>query len=255
MGLLQINGIKINVEVIGKGLPVMLIHGIGGNMTQWKPTADRLSKDFKVIMMDCRGHGKSEKPKQYSLSDHASDIIGIMDHFEIESTYLNGISMGSYIAQAVAIQAPERISKLILTVPKSNGLTSSLHRLITEHSAELAGLDQHSVVLALLKYLTYDPKFMEQHLDIFDTDLNGPQFEAANRAVMGFDFRNDLAKVMAKTLVITGKYDQLNPTNEGEICASLIRDARLMEMQYSGHAPNYEEADAYLKIIRDFFNS
>jgi 3-oxoadipate enol-lactonase len=95
-------------------------------------------------------------------------------------------------------------------------------------------------------------KAMKKHIDIFETKLSPEQFVAANKAVGGFDFRKDLPKIRAKTLVISGKYDGLNPPSEGKICASLIPDARFVEMQYSGHAPMYEEPETYLKNVKNF---
>lgn len=252
MELININGINLNIHLKGQGDPLLLMHGVGGDHTQLKNLTDHLSPYFKVIAPDCRGHGKSDKPDQYTLANHVSDFLGIMDHYEIQTTHINGISMGSYIAQGIAIAAPDRVSKLILTVPKSNGLTSSVQRLFTDHAKELEGLNQHESILALLKYMTYDAEAMKKHVDIFETTLSPEQFIAANKALGGFDFRKDLPKISAKTLVISGKYDGLNPPSEGKICASLIPNARFVEMQYSGHAPLYEEPETYLKIVTDF---
>ena len=252
MTLIKINGINLNINTKGTGQPVILIHGVGGDQTHLQTLADRLSLNFKVITYDCRGHGKSEKPLKYTLQNHVVDVLGIMDHFNIPIAYINGISMGSYIAQGVAIEAPVRVSKLILTVPKSNGLTSSVKRLFYEHARELAGLTQHEAIVALLKYMTYDPIAMQAHINIFETTLSQQQFYAANNALEDFDFRNGLPTVIAKILVISGKHDGLNPPQEGKLCASLIPGTRFVEMQYSGHAPLYEEPEKYLNLVEDF---
>jgi 3-oxoadipate enol-lactonase len=100
--------------------------------------------------------------------------------------------------------------------------------------------------------MVFDPDLMKNHLDAFDTKLTSEQFAAANNAFVGFDFRNDLAKVKSKTLVISGKYDGLNPPDNGREVASLIPNASFVEMQYSGHAPMYEESETYVEIISDF---
>lgn len=252
MGLTKINGINLNVTVLGNGQPLILLHGIGGDHTQMEIIAKPLSKHFKTIALDCRGHGKSDKPPSYTLQDHINDILGIMDHYQIENTFLLGVSMGSYIAQAVAIAAPQRIEKLVLTVPKSSGSTSSLDRLKKEHAKELEESGPHDTTLVLLKYMTYDPDAMKDHLDLFHTRLSSKQFAAADEALTDFDFRDGLPTVTAKTLVISGKHDGLNPPAEGKECASLIPDATFVEMKYSGHAPLYEEQERYLKIVEDF---
>ena len=252
MGLIKINGINLNVNIKGNGHPLVIIHGIGGDHSQLENVISQFANEFKTIALDCRGHGESDKPDNYSLQDHVSDILGIIDHFQIETASLLGVSMGSYIAQGVAIAAPERIDKLILTVPKSNGLTSSFQRLMNEHAKELEGLSLHESILALLKYMTFNPEIMKKHIDIFETKLSPAQFLTANKALSNFDFRNELPKIKAKTLVISGKYDGLNPPSEGRICASLIPTATFVEMQYSGHAPMYEEPELYMKIIEEF---
>jgi 3-oxoadipate enol-lactonase len=252
MALLKINGIHLNVNEAGQGQPLLLIHGIGGDSSQMEMIAEPLSKHFRVITLDCRGHGQSDKPTQFTLADLIVDILGIMDHFQLPTTYLLGVSMGSYISQGVAITAPERILKMVLTVPKSNGLTSSVQRLMKKNEVELKGLSFHEVILKLLKFMTYDTEAMKAHIDIFETTLDPEQFATANRALENFDFRNDLHKVTAKTLVISGKYDGLNPPEEGKICADLIPNARFVEMAYSGHAPMYEEPELYRKIVETF---
>ncbi|ASU35883.1 non-heme bromoperoxidase BpoC, putative [Mucilaginibacter xinganensis] len=211
-----------------------------------------LSKNFKTIALDCRGHGQSDKPSQFTITDHANDILAIMDHFGIKKAHLLGVSMGSYIAQLVAITAPERIDKLILTVTKSNGLTSSIQRLFKENEAAIKGLDMHFTILKLLKYMVYDAELMKNHLEIFETTLSPEQFNAANKAIGAFDFRNDLSKITAKTLVISGKYDGLNPPADGREVASLIKNAIFVEMEYSGHAPMFEEPGTYVNIIEHF---
>ncbi|SEA44048.1 alpha/beta fold hydrolase [Pedobacter hartonius] len=253
MGLIKINGIQLYVDVQGTGYPIILIHGIGGDhQSHFGTLIKPLSKNFKTIALDCRGHGQSDKPLQYTLEDHANDILGIMDYFGIEKTYLLGVSMGSYIAQLVAITSPDRINKLVLTVTKSNGITSSLGRLFKEHETEIKGLDLNSILAKLLKYIVYDPEPMQKHLELFKTTLSPEQFHVANKAIAGFDFRKELSKIKAKTIVISGKYDGLNFPAEGKEVASLIKDATFVEMQYSGHIPLLEEPATYLNIVEQF---
>lgn len=253
MKKIKINEINLNIDIKGNGHPLILIHGVGGDISHWDYEIDRLSKNFQNIVPDCRGHGKSDKPENYTIQDHINDILGVMDHFSIEKTYLYGISMGSYIGQGVAISAPERIEKLILTSPKSNGLTTSVERIMKENPNEFEGLkDQHEMFMALLKYMAYNPGNLKKYLPDLETKLTPAQFLSANKALTGFDFRKDLSKITAKTLVISGKHDHLNPPSEGRICASLIPNATFIEMQFSGHIPVLEEPDTYNKIIDDF---
>lgn len=253
MEMIKINDVNLNVEIKGNGHPLILIHGVGGDISQWDYEIDRLSQNFKTIALDCRGHGQSDKPEYYTIQDHINDILGLMNFYGIEKTFLYGISMGSYIAQGVAISIPERIDKLILVSPTSNGLTSSIQRIISENPKEFEGLkNQHEIFLALLKYMAYDPEELKKYIHLIDTDMRPEQFLRATKALTGFDFREKLPEIKAKTLVISGKYDKLNPPSEGRLCASLIPNATFIEMQFSGHIPALEEPDTYNKIVDDF---
>ena len=85
--------------------------------------------------------------------------------------------------------------------------------------------------------------------------LTPEQISAANKALTEFDYRSELYKITAETLVISGKYDGLNPPTEGKICAKLIKKAVFVEMQYSGHLPMLEEEERYNDIIDKFLQS
>jgi len=252
MPIIKVNSISLNVNLKGEGSPLILVHGLGRDGAQYDYLVPELKKSFKVIIFDCRGHGQSEKPAEYTLQDHIADILGIMDYYKIGVTYLLGVSAGSYIAQGVAIAAPERISKLILTVPKSNGLTSSFQRLFDAHEKETMGKNEQERILTVLKYFTCNPEWIKQQSDIFETKLTHEQFTAASKALAGFDFRKNLPEVTAKTLVISGKYDGLNSPEEGKEVASLIPHSKYVLMQHSGHLPIREEPMEYLRIIKEF---
>ncbi|MGV3465348.1 MAG: alpha/beta fold hydrolase, partial [Heyndrickxia sp.] len=75
---------------------------------------------------------------------------------------------------------------------------------------------------------------------------------AANKALEGFDFRSDLHKITAETLVISGKYDGLNPPTLGKEIADLIPRSTFVEFEKSGHAPNAEEPEKFINIVKDF---
>ncbi|MFX1495942.1 MAG: alpha/beta fold hydrolase [Promethearchaeota archaeon] len=110
-----VNGIKICYEEEGKGYPVILVHGFGGNkegwIGQWKP----LSEHFKVIRFDNRNGGKSDRPnKPNSLDILADDIKGLINYLQIDKAHIIGWSMGGIITQKFAINYPNSLEKLVL---------------------------------------------------------------------------------------------------------------------------------------------
>ena len=81
----------------------------------WAGQIDAFSKDYRFIVWDPRGHGKSESPphrKQYGLRISAEDLYGLMNHLGIEKAYVGGLSMGGGIATRFAMAYPERVAAL-----------------------------------------------------------------------------------------------------------------------------------------------
>jgi pimeloyl-ACP methyl ester carboxylesterase len=106
-------GVKIHYVVEGKGEPVVLIHGFAADVvTNWRlpRIMQELAKDYQVIALDCRGHGKSGKPhdaKQYGKA-MADDLARLLDHLKIKKAHVIGYSMGGGVAMVFAMEHPDR---------------------------------------------------------------------------------------------------------------------------------------------------
>jgi len=249
------NGVTLAYDDVGTGTPIILLHGLGGNRYSFQEFMEQFNSQFRIIALDSRGHGDSEKPTSYSLDDHIEDVKALMDYLSIDSAHILGASMGSYIAQGVTIAIPNRIKKLILVVAKSHGKTSSTQELMERHADEIAGLNLEEAMAHLSKYMFYDLNAAWKYLSDYQMkgqELTPEQQAAANKALEGFDFRSDLHKITAKTLVISGKHDGLNPPTLGKEIANLIPRSTFVEFEKSGHAPNAEEPEKFIKIVKDF---
>lgn len=259
---MQINGLELNVQCTGSGQPLVMLHGLTSNITAMQGEIDFFSRCFQVIAMDSRGHGRSDKPAHYMLQDHIDDVIGVLDALDLPTVFLMGSSMGSYVAQGVAAQQPGRVSRLVLVTPKASGLTSSSARLLAQHADELSGKSPQEIQ-AFLGDKIFAPLPSSEEakaaLGAFIQEqtkaglvLTPDQSLAANRALEGFDFTAALPGVSARALIISGRYDPLNPVEEGERIAQLVPDARLEVLERSGHVPNLEEPERLHQLILDF---
>ena len=111
--------IKIYYTVEGQGPPIILAHGITGNVTFWTGYGyvDQLKDKFTVIAFDARGHGQSDKPHEvesYDLKLMAGDVIAIMDALGVVQSHYWGYSMGGYIGFGIAKLFPDRLSSLVV---------------------------------------------------------------------------------------------------------------------------------------------
>jgi pimeloyl-ACP methyl ester carboxylesterase len=108
------DGVKIHYVIQGKedGEPVLLIHGFTLDIErQWEGVLKGLAKDYKVIAMDCRGHGGSEKPhdpRKYGL-EMTKDAVRLLDHLKIDKAHIVGYSMGAGITLQIAARYPQRV--------------------------------------------------------------------------------------------------------------------------------------------------
>jgi 2-succinyl-6-hydroxy-2,4-cyclohexadiene-1-carboxylate synthase len=115
--LTRLNGLDFHVEVEGDGPPLVLLHGFTGSVRSWDEVRPRLSGLAKVIALDLIGHGRSEVPthcERYSLAWTTRDLAALLDSLELDKVDLLGYSMGGRLALHFALEAPERVRRLVL---------------------------------------------------------------------------------------------------------------------------------------------
>ncbi len=113
------DGVKINYEIEGKGPEVIMVHGFAADIEScWRMTrvVDTLKDENRLIMMDCRGHGKSDKPTEPAMygAKMVDDITNLMAHLKIEKANFIGYSMGSGLCLNLLLAEPERFNSIIL---------------------------------------------------------------------------------------------------------------------------------------------
>ncbi|WP_040205231.1 alpha/beta fold hydrolase [Neobacillus jeddahensis] len=249
------NGIQLHYVDEGKGTPLLHIHGLAASVTMFKNEIAHFKENFRVLAVDLRGHGKSDKPLEYRLEDHVQDVMNLLKYLKIERVSILGSSMGSYVAQGIATQRPELVDKLILVVAKAHGEISSSQEMVARFAEELRGLTEEEQQQFLFTRSFHNIPALLKAMEDAGPDeiqLTPAQLAAANKALEGFDFRPKLGEVTADTLIISGRYDGLNPPERGMEIAALIPQASFIEFTNSGHAPQVEEPELFLKSVTDF---
>ena len=108
MAYLQLNGCNLHYTDQGEGDPVLLIHGLGSSGRDWEYQLPALLPQYRVLTLDMRGHGKSDKPSRgYSVKGFAADCLAFIKHMQLTKPHIVGISMGGMIAFQLATDHPE----------------------------------------------------------------------------------------------------------------------------------------------------
>src|SRR5690554_1957894 len=118
MPIVKSNGIELYYEERGEGEPLLLIMGITAPGSVWEKHVEDWEKHFRCILVDNRGVGKSDKPPgPYTSAEMADDCAGLLEALRLEKVRVVGCSMGSTIAQQLAIRHPQKVRSMVLMCP------------------------------------------------------------------------------------------------------------------------------------------
>ena len=113
------SGVKIHYHVEGNGPPLVMQHGLTSSLENWYAYGfvEELQKDYRLILVDARGHGRSDKPHDpadYDLKLRVNDVLAVMDDLGVDKAHYMGYSMGGRIAFGIAMHALDRFQSLII---------------------------------------------------------------------------------------------------------------------------------------------
>jgi len=129
------NGVRIRYVSVGQGEPIILIHGWAADAEMWASAIQDLSRDYHVIALDCRGHGKSGKPtdpSQYGM-EMVNDVVRLMDHLGIAKAHIVGYSMGGSITIKMLTANPQRFLTAVIGGSQGLSAAGSRHSGYTAH--------------------------------------------------------------------------------------------------------------------------
>jgi len=247
----------------GDGDPVVLVTGLGGYRASWRPIAEQLAPEFRVVAADNRDAGENDpEDADYSISDMAGDVVALLDALEIDRAAVVGHSMGGFIALHLAVEHPGRLSKLVL-VGTSPAAGVAIGQPFPPPPRESWIVDPVERSMAALPQ-SYAPEFFERHpekLAEFSERARGNRitrdgYARQARAINDtHDVRASLGEITVPTLIIHGDVDPSVSVRGGRLLADGIPGGEMLTYPGVGHHPMREEPERFIDDLRAFLRS
>lgn len=263
----EIDGVDTFVVDKGKGQVVLLIHGLLASVYTWRKVIDSLAERFRVIAIDLKGCGFSEKPKErYSIDIFSKQIIKFMELYHIDKASLVGNSLGGEIALNAAIKFPEKITKLVL-------INSAGYKMEKKRSGKLIKISAvpfidkflglcmtKRTIKRIAEYLLYntdaiDERFVESYYRPLKQNGGMEGLICLCKELSSSEFKyDDVKNINIPTLIMWGEEDKLLKVSDAYNMNKDIKSSKLVVIPKCGHAPQEECPTAVSREIIEFLS-
>ncbi len=264
MPYITANGIQLHYREVGEGPTVLLVHGFTGNLRNWALQVPVLTKEFRAVSLDLRGHGHSDKPsgaEDYTLETMADDVYAFVRELDLTSCFLVGHSMGGMIAQHLILAHPEPFRALVLVDTAAEIPDSLKMRERLEERARLIDIAREQGMEAVFEeqlrlspqreQLLANPQFLEIWRQQFLLTSREAYIHCANGIARRRSLLDALQAIEMPTLVICGENDE--PFLEtSRRMHKRIPGSELVIIHGAGHTPQIEKAGEFNSVLMGF---
>lgn len=268
----DVGGVRTRTIEAGSGLPLILLHGVGGHAEAYARNIRSHARHFRVIAMDMIGHGLSggTVDDDYSLAGYARHLGAFIDQIGAARVSLSGESLGAMVATTYAVQSPSRVHKLVLNTgmiaPRSERGMSQL-RDLRDRSSRAANELTREAVHDRLRWLMADPdrsiteelidcryriytqpgraEVMQKILRVGMPDPANPHWASLTDATI-------MRGLKCPTLVLWSRHNPGRSAEEAAESAREIPDSRMVVLENSAHWPQWEEQELFDRYHLDF---
>jgi len=237
------------------GAPIVLIHGLFGNLDNLGVLARDLKADRSVIQIDVRNHGLSPRSEEVSYAAMARDVLETLDELDVDQFDVIGHSMGGKIAMMLTALAPERVKQLIVIdiAPVAYQQRHHDHIFAALAAVSEAGITQRSEAAALMRKTIDEEGVIQFLLKSFHNGewrFNVPALRQGYDRIIGWE---TLPAWPHPTLFIRGELSPYIQETHREVLLKQFPAARAHAIAGAGHWAHAEKPDAVLRAIRRFF--
>ncbi len=259
MPFITANNIRLFYEERGTGDPVLLLHGLGSSVRDWENQLDQIGHRYRVIAVDLRGHGRSDKPPgPYSVTQFVDDVVAMLHSLAAVPVHVAGLSMGGMIAFQLAVNHPEMLKTLIVV---NSGPALILHTLKLklefkrrEWTVRLLGMRKMGQILA--DKLLPEPHQRHLHDEFVRRWAQNDRqaYLASLRAIIGWSVADRIHNIKCPALIVSADEDY-TPVSMKQAYAAHMSDAAVAVIDQSRHMTPIDQADAFNRTVEAFLSA
>jgi len=252
MPFVHANGIRMHYEERGQGEPLVLLMGLSAPGSRWEDHVQAYEQHFRCLLVDNRGAGDSDKPQgPYTTAMMAADTAGVMQALGIEQARVAGISMGSGIAQELALAHPQMVRSLVLIA--SWARCEHYIASVFEHLKCMRALSSPAEFTQLLQLWIFTAGHYEEHFtelvqgqrDAAVGYMDLQSFCAQADACITHDALDRLEQLEMPALLTCGGGDIFTPLRLSEIMLERLPNADLLVLPGLGHCHHWEDLETF----------
>jgi pimeloyl-ACP methyl ester carboxylesterase len=262
MPSIQINHTGLYYESSGQGEPLLFIHGLGSSVRDWENQIPYFAERYRVVVLDLRGHGKSDKPPgPYSSRLFADDIAEFIRSLDIAPVHVVGLSLGGFIACQLAVDHADLVRSLVVVnsvpdLPRDTlrdrfRIRSTL--LLRQFIVRFLGMRALGRFLGKKLFPRMDQKELRQTFIERWAENDKQAYLSSLATVSGWDLEDRLGSITCPTCLISGEYDFF-PLTLKEAYAKKMPNARLVVIANSGHATPMDEPERFNAAVMKFLS-
>lgn len=258
---IQVGDIKINTRIEGpSGAPwVTFCHSLATDLTMFDEQAVELTKNFRVLRYDRRGHGQTDAPGgSYTWDEMIGDVIGLWDELGVENSHYVGLSMGGMTGLGLALQHPERLVSLTACDCRADA-PAFFRDMWNARQSGVKDQGMASIVdMTLATWFTEDRvskggKLIDRVREmILATHING--YLGSTDALKELNFKRHLDKLKPRTQFIVGANDGPHP-EEMETMHKLVEGSTFNVIENAAHLSNLEQPEEFNSLIAEFIGN
>ena len=258
----SVSGVDIATYIDGdEGRPwIVLSNSLAADFSSWDDQLSRLTPEFRVLRYDTRGHGRSSAPEgPYTFEQLTGDVLGLMDRYGIEKADFLGLSMGGMTGLELAIDHPNRVSRLICCDARSDAPPPFVDNW-TARIASVEASGSMEPVAAFNKDRWFTPAFIASEAQavrkatnmIVATSTRG--YIGCARALQKLDYKRRLSSIACPTLFVCGAQDGASPPAVMQEMSGLVSGSALKLVDPGAHLCNMENPKSFNVIIGEWLS-